>query len=256
MRSLSACIQKELLEHVRSGKLMIILIVFVMFGIMNPAIAKLTPWLLEALSEELAESGMHVDVMEVSALDSWVQFYKNMPMGLIAFVLLESNVFTREYQSGTIVLSLTKGLARKTVTFSKTLVVLLMWSAGYWICFGITYLYSEFFWDNSSVQNLFFAAVCWWLFGIWTSMLVILFSAPAKTNVTVLIGTGGTVFVCSLLGMITKIKKYIPSLLTDGNSLTFGLAAPEDYICSIIVTIAVCVLCLAINIPILNRKQI
>ena len=39
--------------------------------------------------------------------------------GLIAFVLLQSSIFTREYTSGTLTLSLTKGLARYKVVLSK-----------------------------------------------------------------------------------------------------------------------------------------
>ena len=114
MRSLIVFMKKEIMEQIRSGRLMILGILFVLFGIMNPAIAKLTPWLLETMADSLAESGMIITDVKVSALDSWVQFFKNMPMGLIAFVLLESSIFTKEYTSGTLVLSLTKG-DRKSV---------------------------------------------------------------------------------------------------------------------------------------------
>ena len=45
MKSLIAFIKKEWMEQVRSGRLLILLILFTLFGIMNPAIAKLTPWM-------------------------------------------------------------------------------------------------------------------------------------------------------------------------------------------------------------------
>ena len=142
MRSLIVFIKKEFTEQLRSGRLMILGLLFVLFGIMNPAIAKLTPWLLETMADSLAESGMIVTDVKVSAMDSWVQFYKNIPMGLIAFVLLESSIFTKEYTSGTLVLSLTKGLERYKVVISKTVVLTVLWSLGYWLCFGITYGYN------------------------------------------------------------------------------------------------------------------
>lgn len=154
MRSLFAFMKKEFTEQLRSGRLMILGLLFVLFGIMNPAIAKLTPWLLETLSDSLAESGMIVTDVKVSAMDSWVQFYKNQAMGLIAFVLLESSIFTKEYTSGTLVLSLTKGLERYKVVVSKTVVLAVLWTIGYWICFAITYGYNAYFWDNSVAQNL------------------------------------------------------------------------------------------------------
>ena len=72
MRSLIAFVKKEFLEQLRSGKLLILGILFVLFGVMNPAVAKLTPWLLELMSESLAESGMTVGEVTVTAMDSWV----------------------------------------------------------------------------------------------------------------------------------------------------------------------------------------
>ena len=87
MSNLAAFIRKEVTEHIRSGKITILVVIFIILGIMNPAIAKLTPWLLETMADTLAESGMTVTEVTVSALDSWVQFFKNLPMGLIAFIL-------------------------------------------------------------------------------------------------------------------------------------------------------------------------
>ena len=53
MRSTVALIKKELLEQRRSAKLWIILGEFVLFGLMNPGLTLLTPWLLEAMQEVL-----------------------------------------------------------------------------------------------------------------------------------------------------------------------------------------------------------
>ena len=138
MKSLFAFVRKEFLEQIRSARLFIVGALFILFGIMNPAIAKLTPWLLKTLSDSLAETGIIVTDVNVTALDSWVQFFKNMPIGLIAFILLQSTVFTKEYQSGTLVLSLTKGLERYKVVLSKFFALLLLWTLGYFLCFGTT----------------------------------------------------------------------------------------------------------------------
>lgn len=161
MKALLAFIKKELKEQLRSGRLILLGILFVLFGIMNPAVAKLTPWLLEMSSDSLAEIGMAVTTVTVSAMDSWGQFFRNMPIALISFVLLESSIFTREYQTGTLVLSLTKGLERYKVVASKTIMLGTLWTVCYWICFGITYGYNAYFWDNSVVQNMMLSVVCW-----------------------------------------------------------------------------------------------
>lgn len=256
MRSLIAFMKKEWMEQARSGRMMILGLVFVLLGIMNPAVAKLTPWLFEIMADSLAESGMVVTAVEVDAMTSWVQFFKNVPMGLIAFVLLESSIFTKEYQSGTLVLALTKGLKRKNVVLAKTLVLTVLWTAYYWLCYAITYGYNAYFWDNSVASNLAFSVVCWWLFGIWVIALAVLFSAIATANSTVLAGTGAVAVSAYLLGLLPAFKEYSPSLLMDGNSLIYGMAEPETYVAAIVVTVVLSVLCLGLSIPVMDKKRI
>ena len=113
MKPLLAFIKKEYLEAARTGKITILALLFVLFGIMNPAIAKMTPWIMEMLSDTLAEDGLIFTDIQVDALTSWTQFFKNLPVALIAFVVIFSDIFTKEYKSGTLLLVLTKGLSRK-----------------------------------------------------------------------------------------------------------------------------------------------
>jgi ABC-2 type transport system permease protein len=253
---MTAFLKKELLEQIRSGKLLFLGILFVLFGVMNPAVAKLTPWLLETLADSMAEGGMTITIGEVTALDSWVQFFKNIPMALIAFVLMEGSIFTREYSSGTLLLSLTKGFARYKVVATKALVLTALWSLGYWLCFGITYGYNAYFWDNSVAQNLLFSVLCWWLFGLWVIALLVLFSSLAKENTGVLLGTGGVVLTCSLFSFIPKVQKFLPTQLTDGNSLIYGAIEMDKYVPALVIAGAMTLVCFVASIPIFNKKQL
>ena len=256
MKSALAFMKKEMTEQLRSGRLMILGILFVLFGIMNPAVAKLTPWLLEIMADSMAESGMTVTVVGISAMDSWVQFFKNIPMALIVFVLMQSSIFTKEYSSGTLILSLTKGLERFKVVISKTILLFVLWSAGYWLCFGITYGYNAYFWDNAVAQNLSFSAVCWWLFGVWVIALVVLFSTVSTANTGVLLGTGGITLISYRVGLLPKISKYLPTKLADGASLIYGAVQAGDYIPAIVITVTISLICFIASIPIFNQKAL
>ncbi len=256
MKSLLAFVKKEITAQIRSGKLIIFGILFVLLGVMNPAVAKLTPLLLELMSDALAETGMNITVAEVSAMDSWVQFFKNMPIGLIVFILLQSSIFTKEYSSGTLILSLTKGLERFKVVISKITVLVVLWTVGYWLCFAITYASNAYFWDNSVAQSLVFSVMCWWLFGEFVISLTVLFSTIARSNTGVLIGTGGVVLVTYLVGMIPKINKYLPTFLTNGNALIYGVEGMGSYTAAIIISVATAIICFAISIPLFNKKQL
>ena len=256
MKPIIAFTKKELIEQVRTGKALFLGILFFLFGVMNPAVAKLTPWLMEMMADSLAESGMIITEVTVTALDSWMQFFKNAPMALIAFVLLEGGIFTKEYRSGTLVLSLTKGLKRCHVMLSKTVTLILMWSAAYWLCYGVTYAYTVYFWDNSIVSHLLPSVVFWWVFGLWVIALMVFFSTLSTTNTGVLIGTGAVALTSYLVAALPKISEYLPTFLAGGNSLIYGLKSPDEYLSSLIVTAATGVILLALSFAIFNKKQL
>ncbi len=256
MRAFLAFFKKELLETLRSGKLLLLAVLFLVFGIMNPAIAKLTPWLFELLSEELAESGMVVTEVTVDALTSWTQFFKNIPMALIAFVLLLGGVFTREYESGTLILVLTKGLARYKILLAKFALLLTLWTAGYWLCFLVTYAYNAYFWDNAIAVGLMPAVWHWWLFGVLVVALMTFFSVLLRTYSGVLLGTGGVVLGSYVLAFLPKAGKILPTSLMNSAALLVGVERAEDYLWAAVVTATVSILCVCISVPIFNKKQL
>ena len=256
MKYFLAFLHKEATEHKRTGKWTILGILFVLFGIMNPAIAKMTPWLMEMMADSMEEAGMSIHIANITAMDSWVQFYKNIPMTLVIFVLLEGSIFTKEYQKGTLILSLTKGMPRHSVLWAKTAMLTATWTMGYWLCFGITYGYNAYFWDNSIAQHLLFSIVCWWTFGLWIICLMVFFSVLVDTNTGVLLGIGGTVLSSYFLGLLPKISKYLPTMLTDGNALIYGLKKISDYSAAIAITGAMCIVCLVTSLPLFNKKAL
>lgn len=256
MKTFCAFFRKEWTEQLRTGHVTIFTILFVLFGIMNPAIAKLTPWMMQTLSGELAKSGMTIQNVEVTALTSWTQFYKNVPMALIVFVLLTCGFFTAEYQKGTLILVLTKGLSRVKVLAAKAAMMFLLWTAGYFLCYFITYGYTAYFWDNSIARHLMFTALCFYLFGVWTVSLMVLFSAFTPTNTGVLAGTGGAVFASYLLSLLQKCEKYLPMRLTDSMPLLTGQMAAGEMFWAIGITCALIVLNIAVAVPAFNKRSL
>ncbi len=256
MRSFIAFLKKEFLESWRTCKLLILAILFFVFGIMNPAVAKLTPWLMEFLSEELAESGMAMTSVAVDALTSWTQFFKNIPMALIVFVCLYGNIFTREYSKETLILILTKGMARHKIVLAKTLLLLSVWTVGYWLCFVITHLCNAYFWDNSIAQSLVPAGVYWWLFGVFVLALMIFFSVATSHFSGVLLGTGGVVLGFYLLSLIPKLTDYMPTTLMNGMSVLMGAVEAQKLLACAIITALASIGLIVSGIFIFNKKQL
>ncbi len=256
MRQLTAFIKKECMEVWRTGKCVILVILFVLFGIMNPAIAKLTPWMMEQFSDSLQETGLVVTEVTVDALTSWTQYYKNIPMGLIAFLLIFSGIMAGEYQKGTLINMVTKGLVRWKIIMAKFVVLLALWTANYWLCYGITYGYNAYFWDNSIAKHAGFAAFCVYLFGVWLIALMVLMSVIFRAASGVTVGTGTIFFICYLFSVLPDVKKYLPTSLLDASGLLSGVGQINDYTWSIGIVVLLTVVQLIGAIILFNRKNV
>ncbi len=256
MKTFIAFLKKELTEQLRTGHMLILGILFVLFGIMNPAIAKMTPWMMELLSDSLAESGMVVTEISVDALTSWTQFYKNIPIALITFVLITCSTLTAECQRGTLIPVLTKGLSRTKVIYAKTISLTLMWSAGYWLCYTVTYGYNEYFWDNSIVYSLAVPALAYYLFGLWVISLVMLFSSLSNANTGVLLGSGSVCIAAYLLSMIPKIQPYTPMRLTESMSAVTGVFSTNALVVAAVITFVLTVADIIGSCIIFRKKKL
>lgn len=255
MKQFIAFTKKEWMEQTRTGRLWIVLVVFVIFGIMNPAIAKLTPWMFELLGDTMAEQGITITAVTVDALTSWTQFYKNISMGVIVFVIMYAGILTTEYQKGTLINILTKGLARYKVIVSKGITMISIWTLCYWSCYGITYGYNSYFWDNSIAQHLLFAGTCIYLFGIFLVSLILLASSLIDTSTGVLLVTGGVVVVSYLGSMVPILTNYMPTTLLNAGSLLNGSSKASDYTSSIMITLVLITTCFLLSIVKFNHKK-
>lgn len=256
MRQLIAFAGKEFMELIRTGKLIILTLLFLFFGIMNPAIAKMTPWLMEMMSESLGEAGLTVTEVEVDAMTSWMQFYKNIPIALILFLLLFSSILTVEYQKGTLINMITKGMARWGIIASKAVVMLVLWTAEYWMCYGITYAYNAYFWDNSIASHVFFPAVCFYLIGIWLISLILLMSVLFQSSSAVVAASGIVFLLIYLLGLFPDIKEYLPAQLLNSSGLLAGMEELSEYLYAVVVTIVLSVMNLVAAVIGFNKRNI
>lgn len=253
---MKAFLKKEWMEWGRTGRSLVLLLVFALFGIMNPAVAKLTPWLMETMSESMANAGLVTTTIKVDAMTSWVQFYKNIPIGIIVFILITSGNFTTEYEKGTLIPIVTRGLSRHKLLAAKAVFLFGSWTVLYVICFGITYGYNAYFWDNGIAKHLGFAAACTWLFGMWVVALLIFFSSVSKSSSQVLMGTGGVALGIYLLGMFPKLDAFLPAKLMRGVELLQRVGSPKDYYAGIAAAGMMVLVCLALAMVCFDRKQL
>ncbi len=256
MRQYIAFMKKELLEQYRTGKLLLLVIIFALFGIMNPAIAKLTPWMMDIMSEQLAESGMQVTAVEVDALTSWTQFFKNMPMALIIVLLLFCGIFTTEYQKGTLTNVVTKGMKRWKIFCAKLGVMVTVWTLGFLLSYVITYGYNAYFWDNSVAHHISAAVGCFYLFGLWLISVLGMASVFCNSTGAVMLAVGAAFAVSYLLGLFPAVKEYTPTYLMQSAGLLADLNAGEDYLWAAAVAIVLIVAGCVFSVAAFNKKNL
>lgn len=256
MRQITALIGKEFLELKRTGKLWILLILFFLFGMMNPAIAKLTPWMLETMAESFSETGLVVESVKVSALTSWVQFYKNIPIALIVFLLLFSSILTEEYRKGTLIQLIAKGAGRWKIAGAKYIIMAVVWTFGYLIMFVVTYGYNQYFWDNKTVSHVILSAMGCYIIGMWLISLIICWSAVFSNSSSVLLAAGGIFLLCYLAGMIPKIHSYLPLYLMETSDLLTSGGNFSEYVPALLLTTGWSAANLAGAVFCFNRKML
>ena len=217
---------KEFLELRRSGRLLIFTVIFVLLGVMNPATAKLTPWLMETMADSLEASGLTITEYTVTAI------------------------------KGTLIPLLAKGLSRSAFASAKTFTMLLVWSAGYWLSYGITFAYTDYYWDHTVVKNYAFAAFGLWLFGVFLLCCIVFFSSLAGSAAQVLLGVGAVYIALTLAGMVGTISHYLPSFLLQSGDLLTGQAQPADYTAAVCITAAASFLLLMASAPFTAKRRV
>ena len=233
MKNYVIFLKKELLESAKTFKLLVMLAVFLVFGMMSPLTAKFTPEIIKwAMEMDPAMAGMDLSALttEPAAFDSWIQFYSNTGlMGLIALVVVFSGMISSELSRGTLTIMLSKGLSRTAVILSKLTCAVLIWTASFNISALTAWGYTAYLFDDN-VPNLFYAMFCLWLFGTFLLALTALAAALTKKSYACMLSTGAAVIVLNIINIIPAVVKYNPVSLSGSLSLlTYGADLSQFY---------------------------
>ncbi len=251
MKAFWAFTKKEITEYVRTSKIIILGTVFLLFGMMNPVLAKFTPEIIKA-------AGLDINLPEPTALDSWAQFFKNVgQMGLVVVVIVFSGIMANEFSKGTLINILTKGLKRKTVILSKFAVASVLWTLSYLFCLLVTALYTAYFWKMTGMHQLFLVFVGPWIYGEFLIILLILGGILFKTSIGSLLLVGGLTLVMTILSIFPKLQKFNPMTLTSDNmALLSGVKGVTDFSLALVICVVLISVGLVASIRLFDRSSV
>lgn len=254
MKNYFTFLKKELLESIRTYKMFILLIVFLLLGIMNPLIAKLTPEIVETAMP----AGMDITVAAPTAMDSWLQFYKNVgQIGVLVIVLVLSGMLSAELSKGTLINLLTKGLSRSVVILAKYTYMILMWTAGYALSYLVTWGYTVFLFPKDSAANVLLSAFFLWVFGVFLLAVLMLGAVLSGNSYGGLLITGGVFVICMLLNMFPVVHKFNPLTLgSDNVALIQNTVKPGEFFPAVGTAVIIVVLAIAGSVMLFGKKQL
>ena len=254
MRIFLSLLKKEAIEGARTKKMISTFILFLLIGLISPLTAKLTPMILQSI----ATGNIDINVAPPSEIDSWTQFFKNISqIGMFGLAIILSTQMANEFQKGTLINLLSKGLPRYQVVLSKIFYNFILWFIAYFCSFILTYFYTKYFFGISfPIRNILMAALLPFIFGLFLISLEILAGVISGNVIGTLILTSAGIVIQLILSIRDEIVKYMPiALIGKPVNLIKGIGY-DDYYVPIITGSILLILCIVISIAVINKKQI
>ncbi|MBM0045984.1 ABC transporter permease [Anaerococcus sp. mt242] len=254
MRIFLSLLKKEAIEGSRTKKMISTFILFLFIGLISPLTAKLTPMILQSI----ATGNIDINAVPPSEIDSWTQFFKNISqIGMLGLAIILSTQMANEFQKGTLINLLSKGLPRYQVVLSKIFYNFILWFIAYFGSFILTYFYTKYFFGISfPIINILMAALLPFIFGLFLIALEILSGVISGNVIGTLILTTAGIVIQLILSIRDEIVKYMPiALIGKPVNLIKGIGY-DDYYVPIITGSILVIICIVISIAVINKKQI
>ena len=209
MRGYAVLLMKEISEQWRTGRLPVVAVIFLFFGLASPVLAKYTPDIVK-----LAAGSIDIHVPTPTIKDAVAQLIKNLSqVGVLTAILLAMGSVAGEKESGTAAFVLVKPVSRLAFLAAKFSGIAVTMAAAVILCGLAAYLYTWLLFAPLSVLG--FGAAC----------LVILLGLLELAAVTFL---GSTLVRSSVpaagIGLVALVVAGIVSSVPNvGHFTPFGL---------------------------------
>jgi len=214
---------KEWLEQRRTHRLLIVCLVFVLFGLMSPLLAKFTPEIIKAVpgGEQIA-----LIIPPPTVVDAVTQYIKNMTQfGLILAVLMGMGIVSQEKDKGTAAMMLAKPLDRTAFILAKPVALGISFLAGMILAAVAGYYYTLLLFEALPVGGwLALNGLLLVYFGVYAALTLL----ASTLNRSILVSGAvavGFVIVLSLVEIIPAAGKLLTKgLLGWAANLALGIA--------------------------------
>jgi ABC-2 type transport system permease protein len=219
-------LRKELLEQWRTYKLLIIASVLVVFGLISPLLAKLTPELLKAIPNIPPELALAIPAPTLA--DAAAQYVKNMSQfGILLALLMSMGSVAQEKERGTAAMMLVRPVSRETFLLAKFTALALIFAASLMLAaLGCWYYAFLLFQSLDWIPFLALNGLMLVVFLDYIAMTLLCSTLARSQAAAAGLAFGGLVLLGGL-GALPRIGDYLPGkLFSWGTALLIGKADP------------------------------
>ncbi len=227
MNRISVLLRKDLREQWRTLRLPVVALIFFVFGLASPVLAKYTPELISH-----AGGNIQITVPTPTLADAVDQFIKNLgQIGTFAAILLAMSSIARERERGTAALVLSKPVSRPAFLGSKFTALLVTLGVSVVVGGLADYAYTAALFRTMTVPG--FVACCALLFLSTAVFVAVTFLASTLIGSTLpAAGVGlGVYFLAAIAGTIQRVNDLLPAgLAAPAKALALGDSPPHLWV--------------------------
>jgi len=250
-----AAIRKEVLQQWRTQRFLVVMAVFVLFGLTSPLVAKYTPEIIKSIAGAQQFAAL---IPTPSSADAVGQYIKNITQfGFLLAVLLGMNAVAGEKESGTAAMILSKPMPRWAFVLSKFCAQMVVFASAFSVAGLGAYYYTLILfgafdpWRFAGINLLLFA----WLLPFVAAALL---GSVIGRSVAAAAGIGVVISVAILAaGSIPQYGALFPSGLLAWAAALGGSAGQAGANAgALAASLVLVVLCLLWSVALFERQEI
>jgi ABC-2 type transport system permease protein len=236
MKGLLPLLKKEIKEQFKTYRFLVVMSVFLLFGISQPLTLKYLPEIIKMSGQQ-----MQINFPTPTALDALTGYAGDIgQIGVFVIVLVAMGAIANELQRGTALIVLSKPVSRTSFVVSKLLAMsitaICSLAAASLVCFG----YTVWLIGGANVSAFIGLNLMIALFLIFSIAITLLFSSMFRSSLAAGGVALGVIIGQAIISSIPKVGDFMP-----GNILNWGinlLKGGDTYWWAAIVTIGLIIL--------------
>src|SRR5690625_1149297 len=249
--------RKEMLEMIRNYKVLLIPIVCVLLGVMEPVSAYYMPEILDTLGG--LPEGTILEMPTPTGTEVLMKVLSNYGMlGVLILVLGAMGVVSAERQSGVAGMVMMKPVPYSSYIISKWAGLVTITLISLFIGYVASWYYTSLLIETVAFERIFQSVVIYSIWLVFVVTLTLFFSTIMKGNSSVAFVTIFVVFAISTVtSILGKYMEWSPATMTEhaGQVLLSG-ELDVSFLLAFITTIAIIIVVLISSINIFKHKEL